>query len=149
MSGAATLFCAALLIVSALHKLLARERLASSTARLVRLPQPLGMPLLLVTALCELCAASALLIPGLKTSGALGAAALWSAYGLALWSKSGQVIDCGCDLFSREKAIDGLAIARPWFLAILASWLALQPASTTAQTAVLDDEFYVYHHQIN
>ncbi|MDE2434789.1 MAG: hypothetical protein KGM49_00880 [Sphingomonadales bacterium] len=130
MSGALTLFLVAVLAVSSLHKMIARDRLATTTAKLARIAAPLGMPLLLVTATIEILAALALLIPTLRQGGALAAAGLWAVYGLALLSRRGQTLDCGCDLFSREKPVDGFAILRPWALAALAAWLAFSPVAT-------------------
>jgi uncharacterized membrane protein YphA (DoxX/SURF4 family) len=127
--AALTLFLAALLGISALHKLLARERLSAVAARLAGVAVPSGVLLLALAAALEALAALALTIAPLRSSAALAAAALWSGYGAALWRQRGKVLDCGCDLVAREKPVDGIAIARPLLLAALAVAVALAPAS--------------------
>jgi hypothetical protein len=125
---ALTLFLAALLGASALHKLLARERLVPVTARLAGAALPSGTLLLALAATLEGLAALALLVPALRPGGALAALALWLGYALVLGHRHGQVLDCGCDLVAREKPVDGIAIARPVLLAVLASALLFGPA---------------------
>lgn len=124
-----TLFLAALLGASALHKLLARERLSAVTARLAGATLPTGALLLALAATLEALAALALLFEPLRPGGALAAAALWLGYGFALWRQRGKVLDCGCDLSAREKPVDGIAVARPLLLAALAAGNALASAS--------------------
>jgi Methylamine utilisation protein MauE len=125
---ALTLYLVALLAASALHKLLARERLAAVAARLAGIALPSGALLLALAATLEALAALALLFPALRLGGALAAAALWLGYTAALWRQRGKVLDCGCDLVAREKPVDGLAIARPALLAVLAAIVAFGPA---------------------
>lgn len=127
MSAVLTLFLAALLGISALHKLIARDRLATSTARLTGVAPALGFPVLLAAAAIELLAALALLSAPLRVGGALAAAGLWAIYGVALFTRRGQVLDCGCNLQSREAPVDIFAIARPCLLVALAVTLALAP----------------------
>jgi uncharacterized membrane protein YphA (DoxX/SURF4 family) len=129
MMAALTLFLAALLGASALHKLLARERLSAVTARLAGVALPTGALLLVLAATLEALAALALLVPVLTGGAALAAAALWLGYGAVLRRQHGQVLDCGCDLVARERPVDGFAIARPVLLAGLAFSVALAPAS--------------------
>lgn len=129
MMAALTLFLAALLGASALHKLLARERLSAVTARLAGVALPAGALLLALAATLEALAALALLIEPLRSGAALTAAALWFTYGASLWRQRGKVLDCGCDLVAREKPVDSIAIARPLLLAALAAGAALAPAS--------------------
>jgi uncharacterized membrane protein YphA (DoxX/SURF4 family) len=124
---ALALFLVALLAASALHKLLARDRLAAVTARLAGVALPTGALLLVLAATLEALAGLALLVPALRTGGALAAATLWLGYGLALWRRRGETLDCGCDLVAREKPVDALAIARPLLLAALAAGVALAP----------------------
>lgn len=124
---ALALFLAALLATSALHKLLARERLAAVTARLAGVRLPSGLLLLVVAASVEALAALALAVPALRSGGALAAAALWLAYAAALWRQRGTVLDCGCDLVARDKPVDAFVIARPLLLAVLAGSVALAP----------------------
>lgn len=129
MTLALSLFLAALLAVSALHKLMARERLAGVAARLARSAPALGLPLLLGAAAIESLAALAVMVPQLHQGGALAAALLWLGYGAALASRHGQSLDCGCDLFAHERPVDRFAIARPFALALLAALLAVLPVS--------------------
>lgn len=127
MSAALILFLAALLVAAAWHKLVARDRVAISAARLARTTPALGMPLLLAAATVETLAAIALLVPPLSQAGAVAAAALWAVYALALAARRGEVLDCGCDLVARDKPVDLFAIARPLVLAALAVAATLTP----------------------
>lgn len=117
---ALNLFLASLLGTSALHKVLARERLGLVVARLTRLPLPVGAVLLALAATIEALAAIALLIPALRSGGAAAAAMLWTGYGLALLRQRGKVLDCGCDLVARERPVDAFTILRPFLLAGIA-----------------------------
>lgn len=133
--AAVALFLTLLLGASALHKVLARERLGPVTARLVGVPLPLGTVLLALAATVEVLAALALLIPALQLGGALGAAGLWSVYGLALLRHRGKVLDCGCDFAAREVPVGAFAIARPALLAALAALVAAAaPLGWTLET---------------
>lgn len=127
MSAAVILFLAAVLFAAAAHKLVARDRVAISAARLARTAPALGMPLLLAAAAVETLAAAALLVPPLSQAGAVAAAALWTAYTVALTARHGEVLDCGCDLVARDKPVDVFAIARPALLAALALAAVLVP----------------------
>lgn len=129
------LFLALLLGASALHKVLARERLGAVTARLAGVPLPLGSVLLALSATVEALAALALLVPALQVGGALAAAALWGAYALALLRHRGKVLDCGCDFAAREAPVGAFAILRPVLLAALAGAAALiAPLAWTLET---------------
>lgn len=127
--AALTLFLALLLATSAAHKALARARLAPVTARLAGVALPLGSVLLALAATIEALAALALLVPALRAGGALAAALLWSGYGLALLRRRGERLDCGCDFVARERPVDGVAIARPVLLALLALAVLALPAA--------------------
>lgn len=127
MSTALILFLVAVLLAAAGHKLTARERVAVSAARLARMSPTLGMPLLLAAAAVEALAAAALLVPAMSQAGAVAATAIWTAYAIALAARHGEVLDCGCDLVSRDKPVDLFAIARPALLAALALAAALTP----------------------
>ncbi|MBS0483034.1 MAG: hypothetical protein JSR96_13000 [Proteobacteria bacterium] len=127
MSAALTLFLAVLLLASALHKVAARDRLAMSAARLAGAPLPLGQPLLFAALSIEALAGAALLVAPLHQAGAVATGGLWTLYAITLIARRGQVLDCGCDLFSREKPVDAFAIARPLGLALLAFTLAVVP----------------------
>jgi len=129
VSLAVSLFLAGLLSLSALHKVVARERMGAAAARLAWVSPALGQPLLFAAAAVELLAAIALLAPGLTAIGALTATGLWLVYGLTLAGRHGQSLDCGCDLFAREKPVDLFAVIRPLVLAVLAIWVALVPAA--------------------
>lgn len=117
---AISLFLAALLATSAIHKVLDRERLGAVVARLTRVSLPLSAVLLALAATVEALAAIALLAPPLRAGGALVAVALWCGYALALFRQRGAVLDCGCDLVARERPVDAFAILRPMLLAALA-----------------------------
>jgi hypothetical protein len=119
------LFLAGLLGASALHKLLARQRLVAVTARLAGVGPFGGGQLLALAASIEGLAAVALVVPGLGEGGLLAAVLLWLGYAAALWRHRGKVLDCGCDLVSRERPVDAIAIARPLLLAALALVLVL------------------------
>ncbi len=125
--AALVLFCAALLAASALHKALARARLAEAAARLASVgPVPAQLLLILVGTL-ELVAAACLLASPLRTTGALIAALVWSTYALALARRHGESLDCGCDLAARSKPVTNALVLRAAGLALLAGIVALLP----------------------
>jgi hypothetical protein len=127
------LFLAALLAISAGHKLAARERLTVATARLAGAPLALGPALLFAAASAEALAAIALLVAPLRSAGALTATAIWMVYALALFARRGQVLDCGCDFVRRERPVGLAAILRPALLAFIAlAVAAMPPAALTA-----------------
>jgi len=117
--SALTLFLALLLASSVLHKALAHKRLAQVAGVLTGL-RGQGMLALIVAGTIELVAAACLLVPATHFTGGLLAALVWAGYALTLLRKRGRVLDCGCDLVAREKAVDGLLVARPAALAVLA-----------------------------
>ncbi|MFN4135555.1 MAG: MauE/DoxX family redox-associated membrane protein [Novosphingobium sp.] len=119
-------FLAALLAGSALHKALAHQRLAAAAARLSGLSRQ-GLPLLIVAGCLELAASVMLLLPDLRTTGALIAALVWTGYASALLRQRGRTLDCGCDLVAREKPVDWPLIARSAVLALLALSVAALP----------------------
>lgn len=127
--AALTLFCAALLAASALHKATARDRLAAATARLAGTGALGGQLLLIVAGTVEVVAATCLLIEPLRLPGALIAAVLWAGYGLALARRHGQTLDCGCDLAARAKPVTWALVLRSAALAVLAGGVALLPAA--------------------
>lgn len=135
MMAAVALFLALLLGASALHKVLARERLAPVTARLAGVALPLGAMLLALSATVEALAALALLVPALQAGGALAGAGLWSVYALALLRHRGKVLDCGCDFAAREAPVGAFAILRPVLLALLAlAVVSVVPLGWTLET---------------
>jgi hypothetical protein len=128
--AAVILFCAALLVASALHKATARDRLAAAAAKLAGTGALGGQLLLIVAGTVEVVAATCLLIEPLRLAGALIAAALWAGYGLALARRHGQTLDCGCDLAARAKPVTWALVLRSAALAVLAGGVALLPTTT-------------------
>ncbi|HQS96152.1 MAG: hypothetical protein B7X90_02550 [Novosphingobium sp. 17-62-19] len=124
---ALTLFLALLLAGSAAHKALSRDRMVAAAARLTGLYRQ-GQLVLIAAGCLELAAATALLIPVLRPTGALIAAGVWLGYALALLRLRGQTLDCGCDLVAREKPVGRAQILRPAALSLLALILSLLPA---------------------
>ena len=129
------LFLAALLAISATHKVIARERLAIVAARLAGSPAALGQPLLLGAACAETLAAVALAADPLRQAGALAAAAIWTGYAVALFARRGQVLDCGCDFVRRERPVSWPAIFRPAVLALMACAVTAIPEPAFALDA--------------
>lgn len=119
MSGL-TFFLALVLAGSAGHKAIAHERLALASARLLGLRASFGPLALIAAGTIEGAAALCLLVPALHMAGAGMAAALWSAYAIALARHRGQTLDCGCDLVARSRRIGAVHILRPAALALLA-----------------------------
>lgn len=132
MSLPITLFLALLLAISAAHKALSRQEMAGVAARLIRANEWLGMPMLLSAAAIEILAAIAMLIPQTRLVGLALAVGLWLVYGLALWNRRGETLDCGCDHSRREKPVKQAAIARPFILIALAAASAALPAESWA-----------------
>lgn len=128
MMQALVLFLAALLAFSALHKLIARTRLVPVTARLTKAPLPLAADLLALAAAIEGSAGAALLIPDLQDGALITALLVWLGYGAVLLRHHGEVLDCGCDLVSRERPVTVLAVLRPLLLAALAALVLAGPA---------------------
>lgn len=120
MMAAVGLFLALLLGASALHKVLARERLGPIVARLAGVTAPLGFVLLALAATVEALAGISLLLPPLQAGGACVAAMLWTVYALALLRHRGKVLDCGCDFAAREAPVDSFTMLRPVVLAAIA-----------------------------
>ena len=121
------LFLALLLLVSALHKYVARDQLAVATAKLVGVSAQFGPLFLLAAGLVEICAAFVLLLSAWPLVGALMAAALWGLYALALLARRGQSLDCGCDFTRRAKPVTWGAVLRPLVLMSLALLWATSP----------------------
>lgn len=119
-------FLALLLAGSALHKVIARDRLAQVAAKLAGV-RGQGLLLLIVAGTFELVAALCLMIAPLHQTGALLAAVVWLAYAGALLRRRGETLDCGCDLVAREKPVDWPLIARPAVLAIFALIVSTLP----------------------
>lgn len=118
--GALTLFLALVLLMSAGHKLVERDRMAIAAARLTGATQAIGLVISLGAAACEAMAALALLLAASLKVGGLLAALIWSAYGVALARRFGTTLDCGCSFASHERPVDVFAVARAFGLAALA-----------------------------
>ncbi len=126
----AALVLAAVLGVSAAHKLVERARLAAATADLLRLHPAIAMPVTMAAAALEAAAALALVIPASRPVGALLAALLWSAYGAALFAarrRGDGAIDCGCDFSKRRTGIGSFVIGRAFMLGAVALALFVSP----------------------
>jgi hypothetical protein len=123
-----SLFLALLLFSAATHKLVERERLAASAAVLSGTSAALGPVISLGAAALEAMAGLALLFPASRAVGALIAGGLWAAYGMALVTRYGSPLDCGCSFASREKPVDAFAVSRAFGLALLALTVFLFPA---------------------
>ncbi|WP_086619848.1 MauE/DoxX family redox-associated membrane protein [Erythrobacter tepidarius] len=133
--AALALFLALVLLGAAVHKALQRERLTHAVARLLGLPAPLAVLVLVLVTVLEGLAALALLIPATLAAGAAGAAMIWALYAVALLRRRGAVLDCGCDFQRREKPVGWLTILRPAVLAALAATCAwVPPAGWTIET---------------
>lgn len=124
---AVLLFLALLLALSAAHKLAAPQRMGEAAARLAGAPSSLGPALAFAAAGIEGTAALALLLEPTRLGGAVAAAVLWSGYGVLLFIRRGQTLDCGCDLARRSKRVGWQAIVRPLLLAALALCAVLPP----------------------
>jgi len=125
--AALALFCAALLAASALHKALSRVRMIEATSRLTGI-SPVPAQLVLIHAgTLELVAAGCLIVPQLRTAGAVIAALVWGAYALALACHRGETLDCGCDLAARSKPVSTALVLRAASLAVLAGIIAVLP----------------------
>lgn len=118
--NALSLFLALVLGGSALHKALDRRRLSTAAARLVGARASHGPLLLVAAGGIEAVAALCLLVPALRPTGGLLAAALWALYGLALARRRGETLDCGCDLVARERPVAMWQIVRAFGLSALA-----------------------------
>lgn len=133
---ALALFLALVLALSALHKAQRADRLAVATGRLAGVSGPLAMVLMVMAGAIEAIAALCLVLPGALDAGALLAALVWTGYGLALWRRRGEVLDCGCDLVARPRPVDPAQIARPLALATLAQAVAILPPTSSGWLAL-------------
>jgi hypothetical protein len=125
-------FLATVLISAAVHKLIARDRLAAAAVRMTGLPDALGQPLSLSAAAIEAGAAVALLLPAARPAGCALAALLWAAYALLLWRarQRGEGFDCGCSLSGPSRSTEAYPALRAVALAALAAVAALLPAGS-------------------
>lgn len=115
------LLIAIVLAASACHKLVARDRLAASAARLTGVPSALGAPLSFAAASVEVLAGIAILLPGGQTLGASLAFTLWAIYAILLYRRRAQPdFDCGCDFGSPKVHHRQRTYVRASMLALLA-----------------------------
>lgn len=123
------IFLALVLMVSAGHKLIERERMAVATARLTGVSAAMSAPLTLAVAALELLGALGLMLSPARAVGVIVAVIVWSGYAIALFRHRGETLDCGCTFAAREKRVDDFAVLRPVMLAALAVPVAFVPAA--------------------
>jgi len=102
----AAAFLAALLLASAAHKAISRDRLLRSVRDLTGLPDSLSWLALAAAGGFEFTAGLALAVPATRAVGGFAAAVLWSGYLclLLLTVRAGRdEVDCGCS-FGRGRA---------------------------------------------
>lgn len=138
----ATVFLAALLLISAAHKWQQRSRLTASVAALTGLPlavAPLG---LVAAGVLEIAAAILLFLPATVAVGGMLAAGLWLAYltsiGAAL-ARGRRSFDCGCSFGEHQTPLGWFAVLRNLALMALAALVAAVPplASPAADPGAL------------
>lgn len=131
MASPLALFLAVVLLTAALHKLVARDRLAAAAARLAGVAPALGQPLSFAAAAVEAGAGLALLMPAARPVGALVAALLWTAYAVLLLRahRAGRAFDCGCSFGAQPKVVTLYPAKRAVVLAALAIGAGLFPVS--------------------
>lgn len=131
----AALFMALVLGGAAVHKLIATDRLAVATGRLLGLSPPVVRPITFGTAALEGAAALALIYAPARALGAVVAALVWLAYGAALLAaqrRGESAMDCGCSFAPQSGGIDRFTIVRAFALALSAVALAAAPVSAAA-----------------
>lgn len=128
-------FLALVLATAAAHKALQPARLGQAAARLAGVSAASATLLLVLAGAIEAVAALCLLLPQTQAAGAVFAAAVWSAYALALWRQRGEVLDCGCDLTARPRPVTSGQIARAGVLSAMAIALAALPGAAKAVAA--------------
>ncbi len=120
----------ALLFASAAwHKLRARDEFASILGAYRLLPGALVASATVMIAATELGVAVALLMPGSRVAGALGAAGLLALYSLAIGAnlvRGRRMIDCGCGALGARQPISEWLLVRNALLAAAAA-LTAQP----------------------
>ncbi|MFM9673574.1 hypothetical protein, partial [Streptomyces galilaeus] len=62
---------------------------------------------------------------------------VWGGYALALTRRRGEVLDCGCDLVARPRAVGAPQVLRPVVLATLALGLLVLPPVPDADGTLL------------
>jgi hypothetical protein len=129
-------FLALVLIASAAHKIVVRERLASAFAQLCGTSNRLGRFLCLAAASIEAGSAIAIVVPASRPGGALAAAALWTFYAALLGVRTidrEAPFDWGREFDKpRREPRDRASIARALVLAALAMMTMLLPTGGLA-----------------
>jgi hypothetical protein len=113
-------FVSVLLLMSALHKGVGRERSLIAVRELGHVPQPLASTALTLAASLELIAALALWSPWYRAAGALLAAFIWSSYlALLLWAvaQGRRHVDCGCSFGAARHPLGAYHLLRNAMLA--------------------------------
>jgi hypothetical protein len=117
---------------SAFHKVRDNARLSAATGALLHLRPNLARAATLTAAAIELAGSTAILVPALRSVGALLVALLWAAYASALIvavRRGERGIDCGCDFGSASSGIDSFKIWRACGLAAIAAMIAVAGSS--------------------
>lgn len=117
---------------AAWHKLRDRDAFAAILAAYRVLPETAVAPAATAVAASELAVAAALLLPSLRTAGALGAAGLLAVYSLAIaanLARGRREIDCGCGAPGARQPIGEWLLVRNALLAVAAA-VTVQPAAT-------------------
>lgn len=139
MSGVARLlisqlsaFVALLLVASAIHKVMRRERAERVVHEFAGAPKSTAPWTVLGVALGELLAGALLLLPAYRPDGALLALAIFSAY-LALILRAivqgRRDVDCGCSFGPTRHALGTFEVARNSLLVLFAVLLAVSSTS--------------------
>jgi hypothetical protein len=141
-ANAVAAFLATLLILSAAHKLLGRERATASASDLLGVQGGVGRLAMWSAVASELAAGFALIPPPTRLFGALLAAGLWFAYLCAIQRaiRGGRRdLDCGCSLSRTHAPLGTFELARNLILVALAAGVALMTASTAPEKIPASD----------
>ena len=128
-------FVSVLLLMSALHKGLARAQSLRAVRELGRMPQPLAPWALGLATALELIAAVALFAPHYRVQGAWLAGCLWLSYAGLMVNAIAQGrrdIDCGCSFGAARHALGRYHVIRN---ALLAAGCAAVAVGSAAQGA--------------
>lgn len=135
--GPLTLFLAALLMISAIHKILQPQRARRAAAALTRLPATPARVAVEFAVVIEILCFALLCWPPTHRAGAALGAAVFVTYGAFLASAlrgERTVRDCGCSFGAREHVLNGGHLARNAVLAALA-FLVLGAGAVPAPVA--------------
>lgn len=120
-------FLTALLIASAIHKLIRRARTQGVVRKFAGVPQRLSAIAVIAVALAELLAGLSLLVPTYRAAGAMLAALIWGGYlGLILRAiaQGRRDVDCGCSFGATQRPLGAYQVARNAVLTGLAAAVA-------------------------